>query len=630
MLSTIREKIQGIFAAVVIALLVIPFALWGVNQYFQSDSKVVVAKVDGTEISHNALRNELERYRDRVNPKLLEMPFFKQQVLNQMIQRVLVQKAVDKAGFGVSREQLGALIRSMPEFQTGGSFNPKRYQELLRRSGQTYETFEASMQQQKMLDQLISGIKDSGFVTSQEQDQVLALAQQHRRIAVATVDVAKLERGIHPSAKDAQTYYSNNKQQFEDPEQVRVAYIQMSAKSVSEAYKPTDAELRAAYSDESSRFVTEPVRRVSHILIPLAKNASPAQVQKALKEAQDLSKRAKAGANFAALARKYSGDKTTASHGGDLGRVTPGLLPKPLEDAIATLTQGEVTGPVRTQYGYHVAKVTEYKPGHAKSFSQVRPELVQLVKQEKGTQKYYDMVEKFNDLVYEQSDSLEPAAKALGLKIEKSGWFSRSGGTGIAAKPKVAAAAFSDDVLNNKRNSDSLEIGQDSVLALRVIGHRAARLKPLGEVRAQIVEELKKQEAAQEAAQLSHKILMNARKSGSLAKAVRGVPGVVYRAPELVGRNKGAGVQQAALQAAFVAARPRNGHPSFTSASLGDKGQAVIEVLAVVDGKAKDLDAKDRKELLAAMTQRHGDDYFQDFVSGLRKRAKVTINQKAM
>jgi peptidyl-prolyl cis-trans isomerase D len=630
MLGTIREKIQGIFATVIIALIVIPFALWGVNQYFQGDSKVVVAKVDGTTISHDALQRELERYRNRVNPKLLDLPFFKQQVLNQMIQRVLVRKAVDKAGFGVSREQLGALIRAMPEFQTGGSFDAKRYQELLRRSGQTYETFEASMQQQKMLDQFISGIKESGFVTSQDQDQVLALAQQRRRIAVATVDVAKLERGIHPGAKDVQSYYDGNKQQFEDPEQVRVAYIQMSAKGVSQAYKPTDAELRAAYSDEGSRFATPPVRRVSHILIPLAKDASPAQVQKALKEAQELSEKAKAGADFAALARKYSGDKTTASHGGDLGRVTPGLLPQPLADAIATLKQGGVTGPVRTKYGYHVAKVTEYKPGHAKSFAQVRPQLVQLVKQEKGTQKYYDMVDKFNDLVYEQSDSLEPAAKALGLKIEKSGWFARSGGTGIAGKPKVAAAAFSDDVLNNKRNSDSIEIGQDSVLALRVIGHRAARLKPLAEVRTQIVQALKKQQAQQEAAQLSDRILARARKTGSLAQAVRGVAGVVYRAPELVGRNKGAGVGQTELQAAFFAARPKSGHPSFTSASLGDKGQAVIEVLAVIDGKAKDLDDKDRKELLAAMKQRHGEDYFQDFVSGLRKQAKIKINQKAM
>ncbi len=630
MLGTIREKIQGIFATVVIILIVIPFALWGVNQYFQGESKVTVAKVNGTEISHDAFQRELDRYRDRVDPKMLELPFFKQQVLNQMIQRVLVRQAIDKAGFGVSRQQLGALIRALPEFQTDGQFDPKRYQELLRRSGQTYDSFEASMQQQKMLDQLISGLKDSGFVTKQDEDRVLALAQQRRRIAVATVDVKKLERSIRVSAKDLQSYYDSHKDEFQEPERVRVAYIQMSAKGVSDAYKPTEQELRAAYSDESSRFVTPPVRRVSHILIPLAKDASSAQVQKALKEAQELSKRAKAGADFAALARKYSGDKATASRGGDLGRVTPGLLPKDLEEAIATLKQGGITEPVRTKYGYHVAKVTEYRAGHSKSFAEVRPQLIKLVKQQKGTQRYYDLVEKFNNIVYEQSDSLEPAAKALGLKIEKSDWFARSGGSGIAANPKVAQAAFSSDVLENKRNSDSLEIGKDSVLALRVVDHRAARLKPLAEVRAQVEQELKKQHAQEEAARLGGEILARARKSGSLAQAVRGVAGTTYRAPELVGRKKAAGIDTAVLDAAFAAARPQGKQASFAGASLGDKGYAVVAILSVLDGKPADLDKKQAKALQAALKERRGQDYFHDYIQGLRKEAKVEINQKGM
>jgi peptidyl-prolyl cis-trans isomerase D len=630
MLSTIREKIQGLFATVIIAMIVIPFALWGVNQYFEGDSKVTVAEVNGTEISHDDLQRQLDRYRGRVNPKMLETPFFKQQILNQMIQRILLQQAVQDGGYGVSREQLGALIRAMPEFQVDGTFNSTRYEDLLRRSGQTYQSFEDSMRQQKMLDQLISGLKSSGFVTKQDEDRVLALAQQRRRIAVVTVSVDQLEHGIKVSEKDLKDYYQAHQDQYRVPEQVRIAYIELSAKSVADTIKPTEADLKATYESEKSRFMTPAKRRVSHILIPLSDSASPADVQKALKKAQDIARQAKAGANFASLARKYSGDSSTASRGGDLGTLSSGLLPKNLETAIETLKQGGVTAPIRTKFGYHVAKVTQYKPGKVKSYAQVRKQLIALVKKEKGTRRYYDEVEKFNNIVYEQSDSLEPAAKALGLKVRTSDWFARTGGKGIAANPKVAGAAFSPDVLLDKHNSDSLEIGKDSLLALRVIDHKAATVKPFASVRKEIVANLKKDRAQQEATRLGTEILTSARESGSLEQAARGVAAARYHKPVVLTRYDTKATDPAVLQAAFAAPRPRDKKESLVNASLKDKGYAVIGVTAVMDGKASDLDKKKAKELHDKLQARRGDDYFNDFINGLRKQAKIEIHEKAL
>jgi peptidyl-prolyl cis-trans isomerase D len=630
MLSTIREKIQGIFATVIIAMIVIPFALWGVNQYFEGDSKVTVAEVNGTEISHDDLQRQLDRYRGRVNPKMLETPFFKQQILNQMIQRILLQQAVQNGGYGVSREQLGALIRAMPEFQVDGTFNSARYEDLLRRSGQTYQGFEDSMRHQKMLDQLISGLKGSGFVTKQDEDRVLALAQQRRRIAVVTVSVDQLENGIKVSEKDLEDYYQAHQDQYRVPEQVRIAYIELSAKSVAATIKPTEADLKATYESEKSRFMTPPERRVSHILIPLSDSASPADVQKALKKAQDIARQAKAGANFASLARKYSGDSSTASRGGDLGTLSPGLLPKNLEAAIETLKQGGVTAPIRTRFGYHVAKVTQYKAGKVKSYAQVRQQLIALVKKEKGTRRYYDEVEKFNNIVYEQSDSLEPAAKALGLKVHTSDWFARTGGKGITANPKVTGAAFSSDVLLDKHNSDSLEIGKDSLLALRVVDHKAATVKPFASVRKEIVANLRKDRAQQEATRLGSEILTRARKSGSLEQAARGVAAARYHKPVVLTRYDTKATDPAVLQAAFAAPRPRDKKESLVNASLKDKGYAVIAVTAVMDGKASDLDKKKAKELQNALQARRGDDYFNDFISGLRKQAKIEIHEKAL
>ena len=239
-------------------------------------------------------------------------------------------------------------------------------------------------------------------------------------------------------------------------------------------YHPNEEELRAAYVSELARFTTPAVRRASHILLELPASSTPGDENKAKKTLGTIQTQLTQGKSFASLAKKYSEDPLTANKGGEFGTITPGMLPSEVQRALVLLKPGEVSKPVRSEYGFHLIQLTRLKPEVKKSFAQVRPELEKLVSRRKAEIKFIDDAENLKNLVYVYPDSLKVAAEELGLTIEKSEWFTRTGGTGVAANPKVVKAVFSDDVLRGKQNSDVIEISADSFITLRVLEHREA------------------------------------------------------------------------------------------------------------------------------------------------------------
>lgn len=622
MLSAIREKTQGIIATFILALIAIPFALWGVNSYFDSGGKLNVAKAGDLEISQAEYRRELDRLRGRVEPKNMDNPQFKQAILDSLIDQTLLTHDADKQGYRTSDEQLRDLIHDLPNFQRDGKFDPTLYEALLRREGVTLREFEARMRQSLIISQVQLGISESRIVTKAEMTELARLLSQEREVAYATINTEALISKAAISGHDIEQYYSAHPELFQFPEQVRIEYLQLSVGDLRSNQPPTEEDLKKAYNEEAARYVIPEKRRASHILVSLPAQPTENQVKQALAKMQDIAKQARAGADFAGLAKKYSADTITAAQGGDLGEIRRGVLPQELERAVFSLKPGEVSQPVRSTYGYHVTKLTALTPEKRKSFADVRRELIEAVRRRQGEEKFFETSEKFRNLVYEQPDSLAPAAKALGLEIRKSEWFSQAGGSGLAANPKVVQAAFEPEVLSQARNSDAIEIGADTFVALRVAERRPAGRKPLAEVRGQVERLLKQQQALQQARQLAEESLGELRAGGSLEALAR-KRGLKYQPPRMLTRQPTAAVDGRVVEAAFRASRPQDGKTVYDLVDLDGQGYALLALKRVRDNAGKTTGGLQQAQ--AALAARRGIDYYNNYRERLRDKSEIKI-----
>lgn len=624
MLTTIREKTQGIIATFILLLVVIPFALWGVNSYFDSGATLNVAKAGGIDISQTAYRSAVDRLRGRVEPKTLESPAFKQAILDNLIDQALLAEDARKQGYRVSDAWLAETIRNFPVFKREGQFDTTVYEATLRRDGMSPQEFEKRLRDEALTGQIQAGLSESGIMTAADLDGNIRLMTQERELAYAVIDAEALIPKISVSGQEIEQYYSTHTEMFQIPEQVRVAYLRLSAADMNKGYEPTEEELKRAYADDAARYVTPERRRASHILISLPAQATEAQAREALAKIQGIARQANAGSDFAGLAKKYSSDSATAAAGGDLGEVRRGALPKELEAPIYALKKsGEIGQPVRSTYGYHLIKLTSLTAEKRKPFAVARQELAESVRKHKGEEKFLDQIEKFRNLVYEQPDSLAPAAQALGLEIQKSEWFTRTGGPGIAANPKIVEAAFEPDVLNQVRNSDAFEISADAMAAVRVIDRRPPGRTPLAEVRAQVERSLKQEQALKQANQLGEEWLRELRAGNSL-QTLASKRGFKFQSPKLVTRQQSAGTAARIVEAAFRAPRPQGDKPVYDLINLGAQGYAVLALTRVREPSGK-ADGGLREQARSQLLARRGSDYYLNYRAMLREKAKIKI-----
>jgi peptidyl-prolyl cis-trans isomerase D len=628
MLTTIREKTQGIIASFILLLIVIPFALWGINSYFERGSHEAVADVNGIDITQVQFRQALDQLRSRVAPAMLEKREFKQMVLDGMIDQTLLVHDAAAQGYRLGDATLAQLIKAQPYFQRDGRFDPELYEALLRREGIPVQEFEHRLRNENLTGQVQSALAGTAIVTDFDVDQLVRLLGEEREIAYAVLNPAPLAARIKLEPQAIEDYYKAHPDLFQNPEQVRVEYVRLNADDLARHYEPTSDDVQKAYADEAARFVTPGTMRASHILIEVPAG-DEAAAKKAAARAQDIERELRGGASFAALARKYSDDKLSAAKGGDLGEIQPGMLPPELQAALAALKPGQVTAPIHTSFGYHIAKLTARTAEKRRPLAAVRGELVQLLRKRYGEDRFYEQGEKFRNMVYEQPDGLSGVAKALGLDVRQSGWFGRSGGEGVvAADPRVVEAAFSPDVLAKVRNSDAIELGNDALIAVHVIDHKPATVKPLAEVRGQIEARLKEERSRDLARQRADEYLKLLNGGEGLTMLARREH-LDLHAAKMVRRDERKVVDARVVQEAFRMPRPEKGKTTFASVDLGVNGIALValEGVRAADPKTADVALQDKaRRLLAAQ---RGAGYYQAYRAGLRHQAKIKIYDEA-
>ena len=622
MLEAIRERQQSWIAKLILALITVPFALWGVDSYLrQAGSNVAVAKINGDSITVQQFGKSLEQLRDSMKGKVdagyMENPEVRNAVLNKLINTHLLADEVKHGNYVISDEQLSKFIIGLPEFQKDGQFSQDMYDKVLVDNGMTPSQFESRMRGELLKQQVRDSISGLAFVPRVVPENAMRVQHQLREVSVASfrpddyLDQAKVD------PVELKTYYDKHQEEFRIPEQVKLEFVVLSANSMVASMRVTDEEVKKFYEENASKFQGDEERRASHILIAFGANKDAAAKAAAKKKVEDvLAEVKKSPKKFEELAKKYSQDPGSAEKGGDLGPIKRGLMVKPFEDAVFSMAPGSISEPIETEFGYHIIKLTEVTGG-AQSFDQVRGQIRAELMYQKALAKFAEAAEAFSNTVYEQSSSLDPAAKAYNLQVQKSDWMSREDAAKFFKNDKLANAVFSDEVRKEKRNTEAVEVSPNTLAAARVAETRPSSMKPFEEVKAAIEDKLKHMQASKLALQQGEKVLAELKKGGDSAS-------LNWTTPVKVDRSNPQGLTEGVLKQAFRIDASKL--PAYVGAASVDGGYVLIRLSAVEDG-LQALDADGKKAGNAEYTALLGEEYLAAYMKSLRERASIKINQ---
>jgi peptidyl-prolyl cis-trans isomerase D len=608
-------------------LIIPPFALFGIDHYVrETGSAQTIAQVGDYGITEHefseALRERQEMLRNmsggKVDPAMLDSAEQRSDVLDALVrQRLLVNQGV-RAGLGITTEQLRGYIAQVPIFQDESKqFSKERYQEFLRARNTNAAAFENRLRHDLMISLLNDAYTDTNFVPRTVAERLARLTEQQREVSRALVSPEKFASTVKLEEGAAKKYYDEQQSEFRIAEQVRVEYVTLSAEAMMPLVKVDPADVKKFYDQNQRQFGTAETREASHILIAVDKGAPEAEKQKARALAESIAAEAKKNPErFAELAKKHSQDPGSAAKGGELGSFSRGAMVKPFDDAVFSMKPGEISGPIETEYGYHVIRLTGVTPGQMKTFEQARPEIERELKKTGAARAYAEFAEKLNNLVFEQSDSLKPAAELLKQAPQKSGWITRAGAEDARlANPKLLQAIFSDDVLNGKRNTEAIEIAPGTIVAARIVEHKPATMRPFEEVKAAIEKKLVETRANQLAAQDGRQKL-EALRQGKDA-------GVSWSAPVVVSRADPKGVGEVIVRQAFKA-DPVN-LPSYTGVEVPGGGYVLLRISKIVE-PAK-ADKAQQNQVAEGLAQLLGEAQFAAYVESLRQKTKVRVNK---
>ena len=638
MLTKIREKATGIIAYIIVGIISIPFALWGINSYFEGGGEAVVATVEDVEVDLNTFQQALAERRRVVTQVLqgspgaeyFESAAFRNQVLEGLIQNTAQASWADEAGYRVSDEVLGQWIRDLPYFQSEGSFDSQRYQDLLANAGMSVSRFEQQQRQELISDQIRSAFAESAFVAPSDVDAVLVLLEQTRTADYAVLSANDPGIEVNVTEDEIREHFEADRESYYAPEQMRVNYVVLSVEKVAESVEVDEEEARRYYENNPGRFGRPEARRVSHILLQLPADADDEAVEAARAEAEELASQARSGADFAELARSHSDDSGSAANGGDLGVISRGAMVKPFEDAAYALqAAGEVTDPVRSRFGFHVIKLTELRESRTASFEDVRGEIEGELKRQLAESQYLENVETFSALVYEQPESLGPAADELGLEIQASDWFSEGAGEGIAQNPRFRSVAFSEDVRIDNLNSEAFELDPETTVSVHRLETRERRPLELAEVTDRIRQTLEA-EARAEAVREKGERLLSALDDGASWDSIveeNGLDPVEFHGT----RDDGADAETRALaDELFTLSSPRDGNAVTGGLATANGNYVIFRLTEVIDGDPAAVSESRREEVRGLLLSRQSEGMYRNFQQALRENADVQVFEERL
>lgn len=630
-METLRKIAHNRIFKILFALfLIVPFGLFGVEQYLSRPvGGDTIANVGGQRIGQaeldQALRRQAELYRQQFgrnfDPAIMENPEIRRSVLDQLVAERLIDIGSQRAGVTVPDRQLAERIASEPALQVDGKFSKERYEAIAKQQGLTPIGLDERLRADFRQQQFRNSIAETAIVPRTTLDNFIRLSEQQREVSVVNITPEAHLATVKVTPAQVKQYYEAHPQEFTTPERARVEYIELSLDSLA-ARTPVAAEdVKRAYEAgiQRNQWGQPEERRASHILIAARPDAPEAERKAAQAKAQAIADQVrKKPESFAEVAKKESQDPGSGAQGGDLGFFPRGAMVKPFEEAAFAAKKGEIVGPVQSDFGFHVIRVTDVKPGKMKSLAEATPEIEADLKKQAAQRRYAEAAETFSNIVYEQSSSLKPAADALGVPVQQSPWITKGLPAGPAlANPKLQAEIFSADAIKAKRNTSAVEVGPNMLVAARVVEHEPAKLRPLESVSAEIERKLARDEALK---------LARAEGEAKLKELLAGKDaGVKWPAPLAVNRQKPGGLFPQVIDRAFRADGRK------LPAVLGVEtplGFSLVRVTRVIEPEK--IDEAQRKMLGSQLQQAVAVGELETALASLRDQVGVKVSAGAL
>ena len=621
MLQNIRDNSQGWIAKTIIGVIVALMALTGFDAIFRATSTSQdAAKVNGEEITTNELSQAVDMQRRQLiqqlgkdfDPALLDDKMLHDAALKGLVDRKLLLQGAADSKFAFSEAALDQQILQTPEFQVDGKFSADRFDQVIRQLGFSRLQFRQMLTQEMLIGQLRAGLAGSAFVTDAQVDAFARLEKQTRDFATLTfkADIAAAK----VTDDEVKAHYDEHAKEFMSPEQVVLDYVELKKSSFFDQVQVKDADLQAAYQKEIGNLAEQ--RRAAHILIEVNDKLNEAQAKAKVEEIQQ---RLAKGEDFAALAKEFSQDPGSSSKGGDLGYAGKGVYDPAFEKALYDLKKDQVSGPVRSDYGWHLIKLLGVEAPSVPSFASLKDKLTHELKSQQVEQRFVDVTKQLEDSAFEASDLVQPAQE-LKLKVQTTAPFGREGGEGLTSNRAVIQAAFSPEVLEEGSNSAPLELDPETVVVVRMKEHRQPEQLPLESVASSIRAQLIKNHAT-EAVKTKGAELVTGLRDGKIALAAK-QNGQSWKVLEAVTRSQ-EGIDPVVLQALFRMPKPLGkDKPSYTSLTLADGSFVVVRLNGVNEAAAPTADEKAQYRRFLA--SRAGQQDFAAYRAQLQSKAKIT------
>ncbi|WP_313322603.1 SurA N-terminal domain-containing protein [Stutzerimonas nitrititolerans] len=613
MLQNIRDNSQGWIAKTIIGIIVALLALTGFEAIFNSSGNARnAAEVNGEEISLDELNQAVNMQRRQLmqqlgsdfDASLFDDRLMRDSALGALIDRTLLLQGARDADFAFSQAALDQLILQTPEFAVDGVFNAARFDQVIQQMGYTRLQFRQLLEQEMLIGQLRAGISGSGFVTDQQIERFAQLERQTRDFA--SITVAADSSAVQVSDEEARQYYEANTERFRSPEQVVLEYVELNKEAYFDEVDASEEELQALYRQQIGNLAEQ--RRAAHILIEVD-GTSDAEAKAQLEE---IAAQLAAGGDFATLAKEHSDDPGSANEGGDLGYAGPGVYDPAFEDALYALKEGQVSAPVRSEFGWHLIKLLGVQSPEVPSFESMKPELERELKTQQVEQRFVEVTKQLEDLAFESSDLGQPAQE-LGLTVKTTEPFGREGGEGIAANRQVIQAAFSDEVLMDRANSSVIELDPDTVVAVRIKQHLEPEVQAFETVRDGIFEQLQHSKAAEQARSEGEKLLATLREGGEVEGQ--------WQSVEAATRGQD-GVAPAVLQTVFRMPKPEGENSTFSGVTLASGDYVVIRLNGVSEPDGE-LSAEEKQNYRRFLASRSGQQDFAAYREKQHAEAKI-------
>lgn len=625
MLQDIRDNSQGVIAKVIIGLIVAIFVLFGAESIIGGLTRAPgIAEVNGEEISDFQLQQGVQELINSIGGSAegIDQSLLEQIAINQIVEETLLRQAAQAAALGISAERIDRAIIDNPNFQVGGRFEPEFAVRTMNSQGFSIQSYKDALSRQMLLSQVVNAYSSSGFATESELQTLASLSAQTRDFRYLTIPPGTRTLGTPITGDEIAAYYESNQARFVRPESVTVDYVVLDKTSLADAIELKEGAVQAQYEIERSSFEGSAEKRASHILF---ETGSTLSVDQAIEAATAAIERLNLGESFESLALELSSDQVSAEEGGDIGFSDGSAFPSEIEEALEGLVVGDTAGPVETEFGIHVVKLTEDNSAVFQSFDEVAARIERDLKSAQVEQSFAGALSDLSNLAFESSD-LQRLSDELGLDILTSGDFDRSGGGDLFSEPRILEAAFSDEVMLDGNNSDVIEIGEERAVVLRVNTITPEGILPLDDVEPEIAVALRSQMERDAVTALGNE-LATLLEAGSDTELFLADNELQWRSEVAVRRTQ-SNVNREIIESIFALPAPASGSVSRSQLSLTNGTFVMAELTSVTEGSFDALADAEKSAMRESVVGDLGSSELRAFVANLRETGDIVVPER--